>query len=136
MVGARAGIKRKTGRAARFLLPPSLPVLDSWSKIRTIQETTLERQETMDAITYSHARENLAETMRRVCDDHVPIIITRQKERAVVIMSLEDWNAYEETAYLLRNPANAARLRSSIAQHRAGNIQQHDLIENEQTTKD
>lgn len=89
----------------------------------------------MDAITYSYARENLAETMRRVCDDHVPIIITRQKERAVVIMSLEDWNAYEETAYLLRNPANAARLRTSIAQHRAGNTQQHELIGNEQTTQ-
>jgi len=90
----------------------------------------------MDAITYSYARENLAETMRRVCDDHTPIIITRQKERAVVIMSLEDWNAYEETAYLLRNPANAAHLRSSIAQHRAGNVQAHDLIENDQATED
>jgi antitoxin YefM len=84
----------------------------------------------MDAITYSHAREHLAKTMRQVCDDHTPIIITRQKERAVVMMSLEDWNAYEETAYLLRSPANAARLRTSIEHDRAGNAQPHDLIEN------
>ncbi|MBI4958334.1 MAG: type II toxin-antitoxin system prevent-host-death family antitoxin [Desulfovibrio sp.] len=85
----------------------------------------------MDAITYSHARENLAATMRKVCDDHEPVIITRQKERAVVMMSLEDWNAYEETAYLFRSPANAARLRSSIEHDRAGNTQPHDLIEND-----
>jgi len=84
----------------------------------------------MDAITYSYARENLAKTMRQVCDDHTPVIITRQKERAVVMMSLEDWNAYEETAYLLRSPANAARLRMSIEHDQAGNVQQHDLIEN------
>jgi antitoxin YefM len=58
------------------------------------------------------------------------VIITRQKERAVVMMSLEDWNAYEETAYLLRSPANAARLRMSIEHDQAGNVQQHDLIEN------
>ncbi|MFZ5426536.1 MAG: type II toxin-antitoxin system Phd/YefM family antitoxin [Thermodesulfobacteriota bacterium] len=85
----------------------------------------------MDAITYSYAREHLAETMRRVCDDHSPIIITRQKERAVVMMSLEDWNAYEETAYLLRSPANAARLRASIEHDRAGDVEPHDLIGNE-----
>jgi antitoxin YefM len=84
----------------------------------------------MDAITYSYARENLAKTMRQVCDDHAPVIITRQKERAVVMMSLEDWNAYEETAYLLRSPANAARLRMSIEHDQAGNVQQHDLFEN------
>jgi antitoxin YefM len=80
----------------------------------------------MDAITYSHARENLAETMRRVCDDHTPIVITRQKERPVVMISLEDWNAYEETAYLLRSPANAARLRASIAHDQAGDVAAHD----------
>lgn len=85
----------------------------------------------MEAITYSHARENLAGTMEQVCDDHVPVIITRQKGRSVVMMSLEDWNAYEETAYLLRSPANAAHLRASIKQDQAGKVQSHDFIENE-----
>ena len=84
----------------------------------------------MDAITYSHARENLAATMQRVCDDHAPVIITRQKERAVVMISLEDWNAYEETAYLLRSPANASRLRASIEHDTAGNVHAHDLPDN------
>ena len=45
------------------------------------------------AITYTEARQNLAETMNRVCDHHEPVIITRQKSPSVVLMSLEDYNA-------------------------------------------
>ena len=74
----------------------------------------------MDAITYSAARANLASTMDRVCDDHAPLIITRNGEQSVVMLSLEDFQALEETAYLLRNPANAKRLLSAAAQLAAG----------------
>ena len=68
----------------------------------------------MDAITYSTARAKLADTMDRVCDDHEPIIITRNGEQAVVMMSLEDFNSLEETSYLLRSPKNAKRLLESL----------------------
>jgi antitoxin YefM len=83
----------------------------------------------MDAITYSYARENLASMMNRVCEDNTPIIITRQKAKAVVVMSLEDYNSIEETAYLLRSQANAEKLRASISNAKAGNLQTHALIE-------
>lgn len=69
----------------------------------------------MDAITYTAARADLANTMNRVCQDHEPIIITRSGEQAVVMLSLDDFNALEETSYLLRSPANARRLLQSIA---------------------
>jgi len=69
----------------------------------------------MDAITYSTARAKLADTMDRVCDDHEPIIITRNGQQAVVMMSLDDFKSLEETAYLLRSPKNARRLLESIA---------------------
>lgn len=82
----------------------------------------------MDAISYTHAREHLASTMERVCNDHAPVVITRQKGRAVVMMSLEDYNAIEETAYLLRSPANAARLRASLERAKAGDTEAHGLI--------
>src|SRR5438067_13027581 len=74
----------------------------------------------MDAITYSAARANLANTMDRVCDDHEPLIITRSGEQSVVMLSLEDYEALEETAYLLRSPANARRLLAATAQLNAG----------------
>ncbi len=74
----------------------------------------------MDAITYSSARANLARTMDRVCDDHEALIITRNGEQAVVMLSLEDFQALEETAYLLRNPSNAKRLLSAATQLTAG----------------
>ena len=83
----------------------------------------------MDAISYSSARKNLVKTMEKVCDDHTPVIVTRKNARPVIMMSLEDFNAIEETAYLLRSPANAARLRESIEQAEKGQLSQHDLIE-------
>jgi len=54
--------------------------------------------------------------MDRVCNDHEPLIITRNGEPAVVMLSLEDYKSLEETAYLLRTPANAKRLLSAAAQ--------------------
>ncbi len=74
----------------------------------------------MDAITYTTARAHLAETMDRVCDDHEAIIITRNGEQAVVMMSLDDYNALEETAYLLRAPKNARRLLGAITELEEG----------------
>lgn len=61
----------------------------------------------MDTITYTNARTNLAEAMDRVCNDHETLIITRKGEQAVVMLSLEYFQSLEETAYLLRSPANA-----------------------------
>ena len=74
----------------------------------------------MDAITYSAARANLASTMDRVCNDHETLIITRNGEQSVVMLSLEDFKALEETAYLLRNPVNAKRLLSATDQLNVG----------------
>jgi len=83
----------------------------------------------MDAISYTAARANLAATMNRVCDDHEPLIITRNSEQSVVMMSLDDYKALEETAYLLRSPKNAQRLLASIAQLEAGQGKEQDLFE-------
>lgn len=82
----------------------------------------------MDAITYSAARANLAKTMDRVCDDHEPLIITRNGEQqSVVMLSLDDYKALEETAYLLRSPTNAKRLLSAMAQLAAGQGVEREL---------
>ena len=70
----------------------------------------------MDVITYTSARQNLAKTMEKVCKDHTPVIVTRKASNSVVIMSLEDYSALEETTYLLRSPKNTRRLIESIAQ--------------------
>jgi antitoxin YefM len=88
-----------------------------------VQQTGL----TMDAITYSSARANLASTMDRVCNDHDPLIITRNGEQSVVMLSLEDYKALEETAYLLRSPANARRLLNAMAQLSAGKGTEREL---------
>ncbi|MBU0657094.1 MAG: type II toxin-antitoxin system prevent-host-death family antitoxin [Gammaproteobacteria bacterium] len=83
----------------------------------------------MNAISYTAVRADLAKTMDRVCEDHEPIIITRNREQAVVMISLEDYKAMEETAYLLRSPANARRLLESIAELEQGQGQVRELQE-------
>ena len=83
----------------------------------------------MEAITYTNARQNLAKTMEKVCQDHSPVIITRKKNDSVVIMSFEDYKALEETAYLLRSPKNTRRLIESISQLENENGIERDLID-------
>lgn len=83
----------------------------------------------MDAITYTAARANLASTMDRVCNDHEPLIITRNGEQSVVMLALDDYQSLEETAYLLRSPANAKRLLAATQQLDAGRGTARELAE-------
>lgn len=83
----------------------------------------------MDAFTYTTVRKNFSVTMDKVCDDHAPIIITRQNAMPVVMMSLEDYNALEETLYLMRSPKNYARLLSSIENVNLQRAEPKELLE-------
>jgi antitoxin YefM len=74
----------------------------------------------MDVMTYTEARANLKGVMDRVVSDRTQVVVTRQKAEAIVMMSLADWNAVEETLHLLSTPSNAARLRASIDQLEVG----------------
>jgi antitoxin YefM len=83
----------------------------------------------MEAISYSIARQNLVETMEKVCNDHSPVIITRKNARSVVMLSLEDYNSIEETAYLLRSPKNADALSESMKQYEQGKFKVRNLLQ-------
>jgi len=83
----------------------------------------------MDAITYTKARANLAQTIDSVCDNHEAVIITKKNDRSVVMLSLEDYQALEETSYLLRSPQNARRLLDSINELDAGGGAEKELME-------
>ena len=78
------------------------------------------------AITGSEARARLFPLIEQVTKDGVPIEIVRRAGTAVLI-SQEEYDALEETAHLLRSPANAARLMRSLADAEAGNVQLHEL---------
>ena len=82
----------------------------------------------MQALSYSEARANLSNLMDKVNDDHAPVLVTRQRGRPVVVMSLDDFTAWEETTYLLRSPANAQRLTQSIAALDGGAGQVRELV--------
>lgn len=85
----------------------------------------------MKAITYTHARNNLAEVTDAVCTDCNPVLITRQGGPSVVLISWDDYRSLEETAYLLRSPRNAVRLAEAIAEAGSGGGKPQQLIEEE-----
>ena len=81
----------------------------------------------MNAITYTEARETLADTITRVCLDHDPIVIRKRRDNAVVMISLEDYESLVETSYLLRSPRNARRLLESMQQLEDGKGKERTL---------
>lgn len=83
----------------------------------------------MGHVSYTELRSNLAKYMDEVCDNRAPLHVTRQNARAVVMVSEEEYEGLMETLHLMRSPANAARLLSSIAAADSGYLAAHDLIE-------
>ncbi|MBR0560719.1 type II toxin-antitoxin system Phd/YefM family antitoxin [Neokomagataea anthophila] len=83
----------------------------------------------MDVLTYSDARAQLKGVMDRAIHDKQEVVVTRKNGEAVVVVSLDAWNAVNETLYLLSTPQNASRLRTSITQLNAGIGKEHEIIE-------
>lgn len=84
----------------------------------------------MRVTSYTEFRKNLAAMIDQVNDDHVPLLVTRDGgKRPAVLMALDDFASYEETAYLLSSPKNAERLMEAIREADAGGGTERTLIE-------
>jgi len=83
----------------------------------------------MNAVTASQAKQKLDNLMEQVILDAEPTIICSNKGNKAVLMSLDEFNSWQETLYLLSNPANAEHLRKSIAEAKAGKTGERKLIE-------
>lgn len=82
----------------------------------------------MDVISYTAVRAKLAEAMDKVNEDHRPVVITRRRGKPAVLISLEDFNSYVETDYLLSSPKNAVRLTKAVRDLKAGRGRARKLI--------
>lgn len=78
-------------------------------------------------VSYTDLRANLATYIDEALDSRAPITVTRQGRGNVVIISQEEYEGLEETVHLLKSPANADRLRRSIAAADAGHLEEHKL---------
>jgi antitoxin YefM len=83
----------------------------------------------MSHVSYTDLRNNLAKYMDEVCDGHVPLHVTRQNARTVVMVSEDDFEGLMETVHLLKSPANAERLLRSMAELDNANVKERELIE-------
>ena len=83
----------------------------------------------MNTTTINSAKQNLENLIQQVENDAEPILIMVDEDRKAVLMSEREFNSWQETIYLLSNPANAERLRKSLAEAEAGLISERELIE-------
>jgi antitoxin YefM len=82
-----------------------------------------------DVISYSDLRANLKAYLDAVCSEHAPLKVRRRNGEGVVILSEDDFSALEETAYLLRSPANARRLLQALFRKKRDRIAFASLAE-------
>ena len=83
----------------------------------------------MTTVPLTEAKQNLEKLIEQVIADADPIILSTEAGQEVVLLSLDEFNSWKETIYLLSNPANAAHLRKSIAEARAGNLEDKALVD-------
>ena len=83
----------------------------------------------MNVVTVNEAKRNLDSLIKKVFSDAEPTIITTDLGEQIVLLSLDEFNSWQETAYLLSNPANAAHLRKSIAEAQSGIVSERELNE-------
>lgn len=83
----------------------------------------------MMVINYTQARNNLKSILDKVADDADYMVISRRDAEDAVVMSLDYFNAIQETLHLLKSPSNVAHLEKSIAQYRTGKLSHHELID-------
>ena len=83
----------------------------------------------MQVVSFTELRKNMKTIMNDWCNNHDLTIVTRQKEPALVMMSLEEYNAWQETFYLMKSPQNHAQLIKSMENVRKGRVQERDLVE-------
>ncbi len=83
----------------------------------------------MQAISYTSLRNHLADILDQVNENHSTVLITRRNGKPAVLMSLEDFNSYQETAHLMSNHANLSRLQHAISEIENGKSKQHGIID-------
>ena len=86
-------------------------------------------EQVMKVLTISDVRKNFAAVVDSVIDDAEECVIPRGGGKAVVIVSLDEWNAMNETLHVLGSAGNARRLIESIAQADAGLLEEHALVD-------
>ena len=83
----------------------------------------------MNATTVKEAKKHLHRLIEQVNADAEPTIICGDQGQKAVLLSLEEFNSWQETLYLLSNPANAEHIRQSIAEAKAGKTLEKELVD-------
>jgi antitoxin YefM len=81
----------------------------------------------MKTATFSDFRQKMKEHLNELQENQDILILTGPKKKDFVVLTLETFNAMEETSHLLSTAANTRRLLESIEQDKAGNVTVREL---------
>jgi antitoxin YefM len=81
----------------------------------------------MHTVSLDDAKQDLEGVVARVLADAAPTVVHMPSGDSVVVVPLDDFEAWRETSYLLRTPANAEHLRKSIAEAEGGKFHPREL---------
>lgn len=83
----------------------------------------------MHTLSLDAAKQEFEAVVAKVLADAEPTVINTPGGESVVVVPLDDYEAWQETVYLLRNPVNAAHLRKSLAESQTGQVQPRKLVD-------
>ena len=83
----------------------------------------------MQVTTIRSAKKNLEQLVYQVESDAEPVMIFLDDSHKAILLSEREFAAWQETEYLLSNPANAAHLRTSLEQARTGQVTERELLD-------
>ena len=83
----------------------------------------------MEVVNYTEFRKSLTRYLNKVNDDAEIVVVSRSKGKNVVVMSLEEYNAIQETLHITKSAANRKRLDRAIAEMEKGKFKKQALIE-------
>ncbi|HIP52139.1 MAG TPA: type II toxin-antitoxin system prevent-host-death family antitoxin [Campylobacterales bacterium] len=81
----------------------------------------------MQAIVYSHARNNLREIINKVCDDFDEYLISTKDNKTAVLLSYDEYLSMKETIYLMSSKKNRERLEDAIDEIEKGNFKLKEI---------
>ena len=87
-------------------MKPPAPSID---RILSLPQTVM-----VKTVSYTEARNRLAQLMAEAADSREPVTITRNGAASVVLVDAEEWSSMQETLHLLSSPANTRRLLAGL----------------------
>ena len=83
----------------------------------------------MTVVNFSEFRNNLKYNLDSVSNDKDVVVVSRSKDKNVVLLPLSEYNSLMETIHLMQSEKNRQRINEALLEMSKGEYSSHSLIE-------